>query len=108
MYKKNITSFLDISYSFYNTCKLTCLKASCLPREAILEVWDDMICCSGTGLLVPLAVALLEFVQESLLQSSGSDILYLGVVNYIQWLGGETSNIFFYFQAHLGKMIQFD
>ncbi|CAK9017563.1 GTPase-activating protein GYP5, partial [Durusdinium trenchii] len=54
---------------FLHSWHLT-LFASCLPRAAILEVWDDIICCSGTELLVPLAIALLEL----LLRSSGSEI----------------------------------
>ena len=51
------------------------LFVSCLPFQAILELWDDMICCSGSRLLVPLAVAWLERHQALLLRSSGPEIL---------------------------------
>ena len=51
------------------------LFACCLPFTALLELWDDMICCSGTALLVPLTVAWLERHQAPLLRSSGPEIL---------------------------------
>ena len=41
------------------------LFVTCLPKAAVLEIWDEIICCSGLPVLVPLAVALLECVPIS-------------------------------------------
>ena len=38
------------------------LFVTCLPKAAVVEVWDEIICLSGLPSLVPLSVALLECV----------------------------------------------
>ena len=62
-------------------------KASCLPKEAVLELWDDMILCSGLALLVPLSVALLEQIQSLLLKTSGSTLRCLELWSFVRHLG---------------------
>ena len=41
------------------------LFVTCLPKAAVVEIWDEIICCSGLPLLVPLSVALLECIPVS-------------------------------------------
>ena len=52
--------FEEFLQSWYLT-----LFVTCLPKAAVVEIWDEIICCSGLPLVVPLAVALLECVPIS-------------------------------------------